>query len=103
MARQQSAKLRKTVLRALRNWQVNYPRRTQDERVLTALRLLKRLRTDEIRDQLDVMHPAGCIKLLRLRGHVILTTRYVYATPDGCLRYMACYVYVRYAGGDECA
>lgn len=67
---------------------------TQANRLLAAFQLLHTLTTQDIRQQLDIMHPAGRTKELRGRGFDIQTHWDNYPTACGNKHRMARYVYV---------
>ncbi|MES2102757.1 MAG: helix-turn-helix domain-containing protein [Pseudomonadota bacterium] len=66
---------------------------TQANRLLEALQLLFSLTTQDLRHELDIMHPAGRVKELRARGFDIQTLWDNYPTACGKKHRMARYVY----------
>lgn len=72
---------------------------TQANRLLEALQLLTSLTTQDLRQDLDIMHPAGRIKELRVRGFEIQTHWADYPTACGKKHHMARYVYMGRIGG----
>jgi hypothetical protein len=67
---------------------------TQANRLHEGLQLLGSLTTQDIRQDLDIMHPAGRIKDLRARGFDIITDWESYPTACGTRHRMARYVYI---------
>lgn len=67
---------------------------TQANRLLEALQLLNSLTTQETRQDLDIMHPAGRVQELRARGFDIQTHWDNYPTACGKKHRMARYVYM---------
>lgn len=67
---------------------------TQADRSLEALQLLNSLTTQDLRQELDIMHPAGRVKELRARGYDIQTHWDNYPTACGKKHRMARYVYI---------
>ena len=65
---------------------------TQANRSLEAFQALTSLTTQDIRQELDIMHPAGRVKELRARGYDIRTVWESYPTACGKLHRMARYV-----------
>lgn len=72
---------------------------TQAARSLEALQLLTSLTTQDMRHDLDIMHPAGRVKELRERGFDIRTLWDNYPTACGKKHRMARYVYMGMEGG----
>lgn len=72
---------------------------TQANRSLDAFRLFTSLTTQDLRQDLDIMHPAGRVKELRARGFEIQTHWDDYPTACGKKHRMARYVYMGKAGG----
>lgn len=67
---------------------------TQANRSLEALQVFFSLTTQDLRQDLDIMHPAGRIKELRRRGFHIQTHWENYPTASGKLHRMGRYVYM---------
>lgn len=67
---------------------------TQANRLHEGLQLFGSLTTQDIRQDLDIMHPAGRIKELRARGFDIRTVWGSYPTTCGKKHRMARYVYI---------
>ena len=67
---------------------------TQANRSLEAFQLLTSLTTQDLRHDLDIMHPAGRVKELRGRGFDIQTQWADYPTACGKKHRMARYVYM---------
>ncbi len=67
---------------------------TQANRSLEALQVLSSLTTQDLRQDLDIMHPAGRIKELRGRGFQIQTYWENYPTASGKMHRMGRYVYM---------
>lgn len=67
---------------------------TQANRSLEAFRLFTSLTTQDLRQELDIMHPAGRVKELRGRGFNIQTHWENYPTTCGKKHRMARYVYL---------
>lgn len=67
---------------------------TQANRSLEAFQVLASLTTQDLRQDLDIMHPAGRVKELRARGFDIQTHWDNYPTACGKMHRMARYVYV---------
>ena len=72
---------------------------TQANRSLEAFQLLTSLTTQDLRQDLDIMHPAGRVKELRARGFDIQTHWTDYPTACGKKHRMARYVYMSTDGG----
>lgn len=72
---------------------------TQANRLLEAFQCLHTLTTQDIRQELDIMHPAGRTKELRARGFEIQTHWDNYPTACGKKHLMARYVYMGRTGG----
>lgn len=68
--------------------------KTQAERALAGLLSLGSLTTQDIRQELDIMHPAGRIKELRDGGYKIPKVWEYYPTTNGKLHRMARYIFV---------
>ena len=73
---------------------------TQANRSLEAFQLFHSLTTQDLRQELDIMHPAGRVKELRARGFEIQTLWDDYPTACGKKHRMARYVYMGKAGGE---
>ena len=73
---------------------------TQANRLLEAFQLLTSLTTQDFRQDLDIMHPAGRVQELRARGFDIQTHWDNYPTACGNKHRIASYVYM---GRIECA
>ena len=71
----------------------------QVNRLLEAFQLLNSLTTQDIRQDLDTMHPAGRVKELRARGFDIQTLYENHPTTCGKKHRMARYVYQGMLGG----
>ena len=67
---------------------------TQANRSLEAFQTLISLTTQDLRQDLDIMHPAGRVKELRARGYDIQTHWQNYPTACGKLHRMARYVFM---------
>ncbi len=67
---------------------------TQANRALEAFQMLISLTTQDLRQDLDIMHPAGRIRELRARGYDIQTHWQNYPTACGKLHRMALYVFM---------
>lgn len=67
---------------------------TQANRSLEAFQTLISLTTQDLRQELDIMHPAGRVKELRARGFDIQTHWENYPTACGKLHRMGRYVYM---------
>jgi hypothetical protein len=67
---------------------------TQANRALEAFQLLDSLTTQDLRQDVDIMHPAGRVKELRARGFEIQTHWTDYPTACGKKHRMARYVYM---------
>lgn len=67
---------------------------TQANRALEALQTFNSLTTQDMRHDLDIMHPAGRIKELRERDFDIRTFWESYPTTFGKIHRMARYVYM---------
>lgn len=67
---------------------------TQANRSLEALQVFSSLTTQDLRQDLDIMHPAGRIKELRVRGFEIHTHWESYPTVSGKMHRMGRYVYM---------
>ena len=67
---------------------------TQANRLLEALQLPTSLTTQEVRQNLDIMHPAGRVQELRARGFDIQTHWDNFPTACGKKHRMARYVYM---------
>lgn len=67
---------------------------TQANRSLDAFQFLTSLTTQDLRQDLDIMHPAGRVKELRARGFDIQTHWDNYPTACGKKHRMARYVYM---------
>lgn len=67
---------------------------TQANRSLAAFEQFNSLTTQDLRQDLDIMHPAGRVKELRTRGFEILTYWDDYPTACGKKHRMARYVYL---------
>lgn len=74
---------------------------TQANRSLEALQVFFSLTTEDLRQDLDIMHPAGRIKELRRRGFNIQTHWENYPTASGKLHRMGRYVYMGRDGDDH--
>ena len=72
---------------------------TQANRSLEAFQLLTSLTTQELRQDLDIMHPAGRVQELRARGFDIHTHWDNYPTASGKMHRMARYVYMGKTAG----
>lgn len=66
---------------------------TQAIRLLEAFQVFGSLTTQDIRHELDIMHPAGRVKELRGRGFEIPANWESYPTTSGKMHRMARYVY----------
>jgi hypothetical protein len=71
---------------------------TQANRSLEALQVLTSLTTQDMRQDLDIMHPAGRVNELRSRGFDIQTHWDNYPTACGKKHRMARYVYMGRTG-----
>ena len=67
---------------------------TQTMRALEAFQLFVSLTTQDLRQDLDIMHPAGRVKELRAIGFDIRTFWERYPTTFGKMHRMARYVYM---------
>lgn len=67
---------------------------TQASRALEAYQTFGSMTTQDMRQDLDIMHPAGRVKELRERGYDIRTFWESYPTTFGKLHRMARYVYM---------
>jgi len=67
---------------------------TQANRALEAFQVLTSLTTQDLRQDLDIMHPAGRVKELRERGYDIRTYWDNYPTACGKMHRMARYVFM---------
>ena len=67
---------------------------TQANRSLEAFQIFGSLTTQDLRHDLDIMHPAGRVKELRERGYDIRTFWESYPTTFGKMHRMARYVYM---------
>lgn len=65
----------------------------QEDRTLLGLQSCGSLTTQDLREWLDIMHPAGRILSLRRRGYDIQTFWGTYPTTCGKIHRMARYVY----------
>lgn len=74
---------------------------TQANRSLEAFQLLTSLTTEDLRQQFDIMHPAGRVKELRARGYDIQTLWTNYPTSSGKLHRMGRYVFLGSAGAQS--
>lgn len=72
---------------------------TQANRSLEAFQLLVSLTTQDMRQDLDIMHPAGRVKELRARGFDIQTHWDNSPTACGKMHRMARYVYMGKTAG----
>jgi hypothetical protein len=68
---------------------------TQVSRTLDGLEIFDSLTTQDLRHDLDIMHPAGRIRELRTKGHNIKTVWENYPTACGKIHRMARYVYLK--------
>lgn len=66
----------------------------QEDRTLLGLQILGSLTTQDLREWLDIMHPAGRILSLRRKGYDIQTIWENYPTTCGKIHRMARYVYL---------
>lgn len=67
---------------------------TQASRTLDGLKTFDSLTTQDLRHDLDIMHPAGRIRELRNHGYDIKTVWENYPTACGKIHRMARYVYM---------
>ena len=74
---------------------------TQANRSLEALQLLTSLTTQDLRQDLDIMHPTGRVKELRERGFNIQTHWTDYPTACGKKHRMARYVFMSKDGSES--
>ncbi|MFZ6876220.1 helix-turn-helix domain-containing protein [Undibacterium sp. Di27W] len=68
---------------------------TQVSRTLDGLEIFDSLTTQDLRHDLDIMHPAGRIRELRTKGYDIKTVWENCPTACGKIHRMARYVYLR--------
>ena len=73
---------------------------TQANRALAAFQLLHSLTTQDLRQDLDIMHPAGRVKELRAQGFELITHWDNCPTACGKKHRMARYVYVASNGSN---
>ena len=87
---------------AKQNRRLNYPANSvaaQRKRIAYWFAQFSSLTTEQARQHLDIMHPAGRIKELRARGFEILTVWDDWPTACGKFHRMARYVYIGRTGG----
>lgn len=71
----------------------------QRQRIAEWFKSYNSLTTEEARQILDIMHPAGRIKEMRARGFDIMTVWENYPTSSGKMHRMARYVLIGRIGG----
>jgi hypothetical protein len=70
---------------------------TQRQRLRAAFEIVPKISTQEARQYLDMLHPAGRVKELREEGFNILTLWTTVETDAGCKHRVADYLWVREA------
>jgi len=86
---------KRAALKAIRDKFTGTSRETQRERLRAGFRLFPMISTQEARDYLDILHPAGRVKELREEGQNILTLWTTVETDGGCKHRVADYLWVR--------
>ena len=89
---------------AKQNRRHHYPQNNtfaQRQRITEWFQSCSSLTTEQARQELDIMHPAGRIKEMRARGFDIMTVWDNYPTSSGNTHRMARYVLISQAGGNH--
>jgi hypothetical protein len=93
MDKKNAACLREETLNEINQQHKGNDATTQEDRALLGLQTFGSLTTQDLRQELDIMHPAGRILSLRVIGYDIKTIWENYPTSCGKIHRMARYVY----------